>query len=42
MRKRPIGLTVAMTTLAIPRAASAHGGNDDPNAVHACIVSLSS
>ena len=41
---KPFGRTVAMMVglLALPIAASAHGGNSDPNAVHACVGNGSS
>jgi hypothetical protein len=34
-------IAAALTLLAIPTIASAHGGNGDPNVVHACIGNVS-
>lgn len=34
-------VVTAFTFLAIPTSASAHGGNDDPNVVHACVGNAS-
>jgi hypothetical protein len=34
-------VTMALAFLAIPTIASAHGGNNDPNVVHACIGNVS-
>ena len=39
MRHGP--LLVAVVLAAIPTIASAHGGNNDPNVVHACIGNVS-
>ena len=40
----PVRLSIivaAFALLAIPTLASAHGGNNDPNVVHACIGNVS-
>ena len=42
MTRKQIVITIVVTALcAIPAAARAHGGNNDPNVVHACIGNIS-